>query len=109
MQYLKMIMSVLQKLYHVYVKQKVEKMKNERLRDYAENDVDASDAFYKKIADSLANEIERYYIHRPRYEDGKLVQFLDRLENGKLVVNITYHHAVCIKYWSESNSNNSLS
>lgn len=67
----------------------MEKLLHERLRDYA-NSYDAitingawyTNPFTTHIANLLSDEIERYYIPRPRFDDGEPVQFGDEATYG---------------------------
>lgn len=55
----------------------MEKLLHERLREWAP---DGYKSFTGDDMDALADEIERYYIPRPRFEDGEPVQFGDEVE-----------------------------
>lgn len=63
----------------------MKKLPHERLREVGKNEVctwpilfsvtGTDDALYSTFANDLADEIEKYYIPRPRFEDGEPVQF----------------------------------
>lgn len=56
----------------------MKKLLHERLREYGSNcRSDYTDWLSQRHANELANEIEKYYIPRPRFEDGEPVQFGD--------------------------------
>lgn len=83
----------------------MEKLLHERLRDHAEigclgfDGEGYSMSLWTREALALADEIERYYIPRPRFEDGEPVQFGDAFEtsNGNEAIvgsiHITTAHA----------------
>lgn len=72
----------------------MDKLLHERLKDYATNGVNVTEAFYRKIANvnyfgkkattkfakRLADEIKKYYVPRPRFENGEPVQFGDEIK-----------------------------
>lgn len=65
----------------------MEKLLHERLQQYSADDLSFGlldgtrvSALYAREAKAIANEIEHYYIPRPRFEDGKPVQFGDDIE-----------------------------
>ncbi len=74
------------------------KLPHERLRDYAISGINMKEDLFKEIdnidwmdhdaisnyTNALADEIERYYIPRPRFEDGEPVQLSDEVD-GNLV------------------------
>lgn len=66
----------------------MKKLLHERLREFARIlDDDGNFTFLElNEAESLADEIEKYYIPRPRFKDGEPVQFGDEVEgcNGKV-------------------------
>lgn len=65
----------------------MKKLLHERLREYGSNcRADYTDWLSQRHANELADEIEKYYIPRPRFEDGEPVQFGDEVEgcNGKV-------------------------
>lgn len=56
----------------------MKKLLHERLREYGSNcRADYTDWSRQRHANELADEIEKYYIPRPRFEDGEPVQFGD--------------------------------
>lgn len=61
----------------------MKKLLHERLRDITEPEsiyVDGVEFYlYQAPAEALADEIEKYYIPRPRFEDGEPVQFGDTI------------------------------
>ena len=61
----------------------MKKLLHERLREYGNNcRADYADWLSQRHANELAYEIEKYYIPRPRFEDGKPVQFGDEFADG---------------------------
>lgn len=63
----------------------MKKLLHERLREYGSNcRADYTDWLSQRHANELANEIEKYYIPRPRFEDGEPVQSSDMEEIGGL-------------------------
>lgn len=72
----------------------MKKLLHERLREVGKNEVctwpilfsvtGTDDALYSTFANDLADEIEKYYIPRPRFEDGEPVQFGDEVEPDSL-------------------------
>lgn len=61
----------------------MEKLLHERLRECSSDFIDSS------IAKALANEIELYYIPRPRFEDGAPVRLGDIVESDEGGVTVT--------------------
>ena len=66
----------------------MEKLLHERLQQYSTDDssfgiLDGTriSALYASETKAIADEIEHYYIPRPRFEDGKPVQFGDDIEH----------------------------
>ena len=59
----------------------MKKLLHERLREYGSKcHADYTEWFKQRHANELADEIEKYYIPRPRFEDGEPVQFGDEVE-----------------------------
>lgn len=63
----------------------MKKLLHERLRESQGwgdlfNPIEVFNASFRVLFDKLADEIERYYIPRPRFEDGEPVHFGDALE-----------------------------
>lgn len=59
----------------------MKKLLHERLREYGSNcRADYTDWLSQRHANELADEIEKYYIPRPRFEDGEPVQFGDYVD-----------------------------
>lgn len=63
----------------------MDKLLHERLRDYASM---GEQTFSPEELLALADELERYYIPRPRFEDGEPVQLGDEAQIGDLVFTV---------------------
>lgn len=100
----------------------MKKLLHERLREAARNGVSSIETCDENIVVSLlrdeelslANEIEKYYIPRPRFEDGEPVQFGDRFvnfrgEENSTISSLTYtkgnNDYVNINGWHKQNLN----
>jgi hypothetical protein len=70
------------------------KLLHERLRDWEYSNETAITVLTSKEAEAFADEIEKYYIPRPRYEDGRPVQFknefVDHNGHNQTLSSLTY-------------------
>lgn len=75
----------------------MDKMLHERLRDHVKRDgLDFDGKGYSLVlwsfeAEALADEIERFYIPRPRFEDGEPVQWDDESIDWNTAVNVPFY------------------
>ena len=83
----------------------MKKLLHERLRE-TESNLTLLGGYYIYLTNDqkkeLANEIERYYIPRPRFEDGEPACWKDELANGEPLFTITYDHAGVISINAET-------